>query len=78
MIAIFLGVLELIKIRKILIYDTEGTLLGDDAKFVINDNPDDVEKDADGRELYSSDFDRGAEQTKMIFDIDKEDKGDGE
>ena len=78
MIAIFLGVLELIKIRKILIYDTEGTLLGDDAKFVINDNPDDVEKDADGRELYSSDFDRGAEQTKMIFDTDKEDKGDGE
>lgn len=78
MIAIFLGVLELIKIRKILIYDTEGTLLGDDAKFVINDNPDDIEKDADGRELYPSDFDRGAEQTKMIFDIDKKDKGDGE
>ena len=78
MIAIFLGVLELIKIRKILIYDTEGTLLGDDAKFVINDNPDDVEKDADGRELYSSDFDRGEEQTKMTFDTDKKDKGDGE
>ena len=78
MIAIFLGVLELIKIRKILIYDTEGTLLGDDAKFVINDNPDDIEKDAEGRELYSSDFDRGAEQTKMIFDTDKENKGDGE
>ncbi len=78
MIAIFLGVLELIKIRKILIYDTEGTLLGDDAKFVINDNPDDVEKDADGRELYSSDFDRGVEQTKMTFDTDKKDKGDGE
>ena len=78
MIAIFLGVLELIKIRKILIYDTEGTLLGDDAKFVINDNPDDVEKDADGRELYPSDFDRGEEQTKMTFDTDKKDKGDGE
>ena len=76
MIAIFLGVLELIKIRKILIYDTEGTLLGDDAKFVINDNPDDVEKDANGNELYSSDFDKGAEQTKMTFDDDKESKGD--
>jgi segregation and condensation protein A len=76
MIAIFLGVLELIKIRKILIYDTEGTLLGDDAKFVINDNPDDVEKDANGNELYSSDFDRGAEQIEM--NLDNESKGDGE
>ena len=36
MIAIFLGVLELIKIRKILIYDTEGTLLDMSAKFTIN------------------------------------------
>ncbi len=42
MIAIFLGVLELIKIRKILIYDFEGTLLDDGAQFVINDDPDDV------------------------------------
>ena len=38
MIAIFLGVLELIKIRKILIVDSEGTLLGDDATFAINEN----------------------------------------
>ena len=76
MIAIFLGVLELIKIRKILIYDTEGTLLGDDAKFVINDNPEDIEKDANGNELYSSDFDRGAEQIEM--NLDNESKGDGE
>ena len=76
MIAIFLGVLELIKIRKILIYDTEGTLLGDDAKFIINDNPDDVEKDANGNELYSSDFDKGATQIKM--NLDSESKGDGE
>ena len=42
MIAIFLGVLELIKIRKILIHDFEGTLLDDGAQFIINDNPNDV------------------------------------
>ena len=42
MIAIFLGVLELIKIRKILIHDFEGTLLDDGAQFTINDDPNDV------------------------------------
>lgn len=42
MIAIFLGVLELIKIRKILIYDTVGTLLDDSATFMINEDPNDV------------------------------------
>lgn len=42
MIAIFLGVLELIKIRKILIYDFEGTLLDDGAQFIINEDPNDV------------------------------------
>ena len=42
MIAIFLGVLELIKIRKILIHDFEGTLLDDGAQFIINENPNDV------------------------------------
>ena len=47
MIAIFLGVLELIKIRKILIHDFEGTLLDDGAQFVINDNPDDVIKQSE-------------------------------
>jgi len=57
MIAIFLGVLELIKIRKILISDSEGTLLDQNATFIINDNKDDIEKDADGNEIYSSDFD---------------------
>ena len=77
MIAIFLGVLELIKIRKILILDSEGTLLGEDATFIINDNPGDVEKDAEGRELYSSDFDKGAEPIKMNFDDNKESKGEG-
>ena len=48
MIAIFLGVLELIKIRKILIYDTLGTLLDDSATFIINDDPNDVVM-ADGK-----------------------------
>ena len=66
MIAIFLGVLELIKIRKILIFESEGTLLGDDAQFVINDNPDDVEKDAEGRELYSANDE--AEELKIEFE----------
>lgn len=68
MIAIFLGVLELIKIRKILICDTESTILSDEALFSINTNTDDIEKDADGNELYSSDFDEPVEELKMIFD----------
>ena len=72
MIAIFLGVLELIKIRKILICDTENTLLSDEALFSINTNTDDIEKDADGNELYSSDFDKSFEEIKMNF----EDTGD--
>ncbi len=45
MIAIFLGVLELIKIRKILIHDFEGTLLDDGAQFTINEDPDDIISD---------------------------------
>jgi segregation and condensation protein A len=77
MIAIFLGVLELIKIRKILIYNAEGTILGDDATFVINDNPDDVEKDANGNELYSSEKDVGAEPIRMEFDDEKDRKENG-
>lgn len=75
MIAIFLGVLELIKIRKILIFGAEGTLLGDDATFVINENTDEIEKDAEGRELYSSDFDRAAEPIKMNFDNNNDENG---
>lgn len=42
MIAIFLGVLELIKVRRILIADDEAgvsSLMGDEAKFIINENP---------------------------------------
>ena len=72
MIAIFLGVLELIKIRKILIHDTDGTLLDMSAQFTINDNPDDVEKDANGKQLYSD----GDEEIKMEFD--KDSKGGSE
>ena len=74
MIAIFLGVLELIKIRKILIFGAEGTLLGDDATFIINDNSDDVEKDANGNELYSSESDTAAEPIKMDFDEESDEK----
>ena len=73
MIAIFLGVLELIKIRKILIRDSEGTLLDMSAEFIINDNPADVEKDANGRELYSSDDE--AEEIKMEFDDENQEGG---
>lgn len=51
MIAIFLGVLELIKIRKILIHDFEGTLLDDGAQFIINDNPDDIQTDSESSEF---------------------------
>ena len=68
MIAIFLGVLELIKIRKILICDNESTILSDEATFSINTNTDDIEKDADGNDLYSSDFDKSVEDIQMIFD----------
>ena len=67
MIAIFLGVLELIKIRRILIYNAEGTILGDDATFIINENSDDVEKDANGKELYSIESD-ATEQIEMNFE----------
>ena len=74
MIAIFLGVLELIKIRKILIYNAEGTILGDDATFVINENTDDIEKDANGRELYSSSENEAAEQIKIDFDEENDRK----
>ena len=68
MIAIFLGVLELIKIRKILICDTESTILSDEATFSINTNTDDIEKDADGNEIFSTDFDKSVEDIQMIFD----------
>ena len=68
MIAIFLGVLELIRIRKILICDTESTILSDEAMFSINTNTDDIEKDADGNELFSTDFDKSVEDIQMIFD----------
>ena len=70
MIAIFLGVLELIKIRKILICDTENTLLDDNATFIINDNPQDVEKDADGSELFAA-HEQIAEQLTMKAENDK-------
>ena len=50
MIAIFLGVLELIKIRKILIHDCEGTLLDLDATFVVNQDQDAHDTSTDNNE----------------------------
>ena len=51
MIASFLGVLELMKVRKLLIadsvdgeWDKENALLGADTRFIINTNDDDVEE----------------------------------
>ena len=73
LIAIFLGVLELIKIRKILIHENEGTLLDMSAEFVINTNRDEVEKDAEGRELYSE---GEPEELKMNFDEENEETDD--
>ena len=73
LIAIFLGVLELIKIRKILIHENEGTLLDLSAEFVINNNRDEVEKDAEGRELYSE---GEPEELKMNFDEENEETDD--
>jgi chromatin segregation and condensation protein Rec8/ScpA/Scc1 (kleisin family) len=50
MIAIFLGVLELIKIRRILIYECEGTLLDQSATFVINDEPNEKQETSENSE----------------------------
>ena len=61
MIAIFLGVLELIKIRKILIHDFEGTLLDDGAQFIINEDPNDVIT-ADKQELPEDETDKDIEE----------------
>jgi hypothetical protein len=51
MIASFLGVLELIKVRKLLIsdnsngeWDGDNALLGANTRFIINENEDDVEE----------------------------------
>lgn len=73
MIAIFLGVLELIKIRKILIVENEGTLLDINASFSINKNKDEVEKDANGNELYA--FDNEGEEENISFFDDKPEEG---
>ncbi len=68
MIAIFLGVLELIKIRKILIYDACGTLLDDSATFVINDDPDDIVT-ADGEDgNFSRVDDQYGKQEEISFE----------
>ena len=60
MVAAFLGVLELIKVRKLIVADSadgewnkENALLDSSTRFVINENADDVEESeylADGAE----------------------------
>ena len=71
MIASFLGVLELIKVRKLLIsdnsdgeWDTENALLGANTRFIINTNEDDVE---DSEYLLDSD---GDTDEQMSIDTD--------
>ena len=51
MIASFLGVLELIKVRKLIVadvadgdWDKENALLNSKTRFIINENPDDIEE----------------------------------
>ena len=51
MIASFLGVLELIKVRKLIVadvtdgeWDTENALLNSKTRFIINENKDDIEE----------------------------------
>ncbi len=62
MIAIFLGVLELIKIRKILIADTEGTLLDENAAFAINENYDEEQRAKAENDTLITDTAEGGEE----------------
>lgn len=59
MIAIFLGVLELIKIRKILITDSDSPLLDDSASFVINEVPDGIENNKIKSDFDSTSYEGG-------------------
>lgn len=58
MIAIFLGVLELIKMRQILIVDHPeelGSLHGDATEFILNDQPPEPDRDGDSDTAVTSD-----------------------
>lgn len=57
LIAIFLGILELIKVRKILIEeDDDRAIHGSDTRFVVNENPPDEEAlNAETRKTYDDD-----------------------
>ncbi len=57
LIAIFLGILELIKVRKILIEeDDDHAIHGSDTRFVVNENPPDEEAlNAETRKTYDDD-----------------------
>ena len=55
LIAIFLGVLELIKVRKILIDEDEDSytvIHGSDTRFVVNENPEPEEKQKERKKAY--------------------------
>ena len=62
MIAIFLGVLELIKIRKILIADAEGTLLDENAAFAINEDYEEEQRAKAGKDTLMTDAKEGGEK----------------
>lgn len=68
MIASFLGVLELVKVRKLLIADSvdgewnrDNALLGADTRFIINTNEDDIEQS----EYLLDDSPEGSEQLSI-------------
>ena len=74
-IASFLGVLELIKVRKLLIADAvdgewtrENAVLGADTRFIINENKDDIEESD-----YLLDDGKGGEDGQLSIDVSESD-----
>ena len=70
MIASFLGVLELIKVRKLLVadavdgeWDSENALLGSKTRFILNENKDDIEES----EYLIEDSYPDREQTELLI-----------
>ena len=71
MIASFLGVLELIKVRKLLIADAvdgewtrENAVLGADTRFIINENKDDIEESE-----YLLDDEDGGKEGQLTIEV---------
>ena len=70
-IASFLGVLELVKVRKLLIADTvdgewtrENAVLGADTRFIINENKDDIEESE-----YLLDDEDGGKEGQLTIEV---------